>query len=169
MRHRHALYLSDSMTKALELAAETHRVSKSAILELALQNFLAPTGNGPSDSLGQLQHNANARSLSRLQHEVAIVGELLATLTRFIVTVTPRMPLDEVAAAQAYGNLRFGQAVEDVARRLRTDHSLMAQVEARLGWTTQKTPPDSPGRSTENATATSQSVPGRPAASDRNG
>ena len=32
MRHRHALYLSDSMTKDLQLIAETHRVSKSAIL-----------------------------------------------------------------------------------------------------------------------------------------
>ena len=169
MRHRHALYLSDSMTQALKLVAETHRVSKSAILELALQKFLAPNSNGPSDNLGQLQHNANARSLSRLQYEVAIVGELLATLTRFIVTVTPRMPVDEVAAAQAYGNLRFGQAVEDVARRLRTDHSLMTQVAARLVGTTQETSSDSPGRSVQNATATSQSVPGRPAASDRNG
>ena len=85
----------------MELAAETNRVSKSAILKLALQKFLAPAANGPTDNLGQLQHNANARSLSHLRHEVAIVGELLATLTRFIVTVTPRMPLDEVAAARA--------------------------------------------------------------------
>jgi len=169
MRHRHALYLSDSMTQALELAAETHRISKSAILELALQKFLAPTSNGPSDNLGQLRHNANARSLSRLQHEVAIVGELLATLTRFIVAVTPRMPPDEIAAAQAYGNLRFEQAIEDVARRLRTDHGLMAQVEARLLRTTKQAGSDNPGRSNENATATSQSVPGPPAQGDRNG
>jgi len=169
MRHRHALYLSDSMTQALELAAETHRVSKSAILELALQTFLAPTSNSPTDNLGQLQHSANARSLSHLRHEVAIVGELLATLTRFIVSVTPRMPVDEQAAARAHGNLRFEQAVEDVARRLRTDHSLMAQVEARLGWTRQETSSDSPGRSAENATAASQSAPGGPAEGDRNG
>ena len=169
MRHRHALYLSDSLTQALELAAETHRVSKSAILELALQKFLAPTSNGPSDSLGQLQQNANARSLSRLRQEVAIVGELLATLTRFIVTVTPRMPQGEQAAARAHGNLRFEQAVEDVARRLRTDHGLMALVDTRLGRTTQETPSDSPGRSAENATAASQSVPGGPAEGDRDG
>ena len=157
------------MTQALELAAETHRVSKSAILELALQKFLAPTSNCPTDNLGQLQYNANARSLSRLRHEVAIVGELLATLTRFIVTVTPRMPLEEQAAVRAHGNLRFEQAVEDIARRLRTDHSLMAQVETRLDWTRQETPPDSPRRSVENATAASHSVPGRPAEGDRNG
>ena len=169
MRHRHALYLSNSMTQALALAAETHRVSKSSILELALQKFLAPAGNGASDNLGQLQQNANARSLSHLRHGVAIVGELLATLTRFIVTVTPRMPQDEQAAARAHGNLRFEQAVEDVARRLRTDHSLMAQVGARQCWTKQGTPPDSPGRGADNATAASQSVPGRPAEGDRNG
>ena len=169
MRHRHALFLSDSMTQALELAAETHRVSKSSILELALQKFLAPTSNGPSDNLGHLQHNANVRSLALLRHELAIVSELLATLTRFFVTVTPRMPLDEQAAAQILGNLRFDQAVEDVARRLRTDHSLMAQFAARLVGTTQETGSDCPGRSVENARATSQSVPGRPAQGDRNG
>ena len=167
MRQRHALYLSDSLTQALVMAAETRRVSKSAILELALQKFLAPTSNRPSDNLGHLQHNANVRSLALLRHEIAIVSELLATLTRFFVTVTPRMPLDEQAAARILGNLRFDQAVEDVARRLRTDHSLMVQVEARLGWTTQETPPDSPGRSTEIAIAASQSVPGRPAQGDR--
>ena len=169
MRHRHALYLSDSMTQALELAAETHRVSKSAILELALQKFPALTAKGPTDNLGQLQQSANARSLSNLRQEVAIVGELLATLARFIVTVTPRMPQGEQAAARAHGNLRFEQAVEDIARRLRTDHSLMAQVDARLGWTAQETPTDSPGRGADNATATSQSVPGRLAEGDRNG
>ncbi len=52
MRHRHALYLSDSLTQALQLSAETHRVSKSAILELALQAFLAPELQWPVGQSG---------------------------------------------------------------------------------------------------------------------
>ncbi len=54
------------MTQALDLAAETHRVSKSAILELALQKFLAPAANGSSAvtnlSSQQLHSNKHRKS-----------------------------------------------------------------------------------------------------------
>ena len=169
MRHRHALYLSDSLTQALVLAAETHRVPKSAILELALQKFLAPSSNGSSDNLGHLQHNANLRSLALLRHELAIVSELLATLIRFFVTATPRMPLDEQAAAQILGNPRFDQMVDEVSARLRTDASWMAQIRMRLGETGQKTASDHLRRDNEHATAASQSVSSGSAQGDGDG
>jgi len=169
MRHRHALYLSDAMTRQLELTAEAHHVSKSAILERALQNFLSPPAASQSSDLNQLQQSANARSLSRLQQDLAVNTELLATLTHFFLTITPPMPKGEQAAARNLGQLRFQQVIEEVARRLRTDRSLMAQVEARLRETVQKTASDNPGQGVDHATATSQSVRGGTAQSDRDG
>ena len=51
MRHRHALYLSETMTRNLRAAAETHRVSKSAILERALQQYLIGQNGNPQNDL----------------------------------------------------------------------------------------------------------------------
>ena len=139
MRQRHSLYLSDSMTHQLALAAETHRVSKSAILELALQTFLAPSGDAPPDNLRQLQEEANGRSIARLERDLAITTEMLASLTRFFCMITPPLPHTEQAAASALGRLRFEQMIEEVSRRLRTDGSWVAQIRMRLGETEQKT------------------------------
>lgn len=139
MRHRHALYLSESMTQQLQLSAEAHRVSKSAILELALQTFLAPSNNGLPDNLRQLQQNASARTLARLERDFAITTEMLAILARFFFMITPPMPQAEQPAARALGRLRFEQMVEEVSARLRTDASWMAQIKMRLGETEKKT------------------------------
>ena len=169
MRHRHALYLSDSMTKDLQQIAETHRVSKSAILEMSMQRFLAPGGDGPKDALGQLQKDANTRSLARLERDLAITTEMLATLTRFVFMITPPLPSTEQAAASALGRLRFEQMIEDVATRLRTDASWLSQIKLRLAETPQKTPSDSLGRGNEPAAAPSRSVPGGPTQGDGDG
>ena len=167
MRHRQALYLSDAMTHQLELTAEARHVSKSAILEQALRQYLIPPGPSQSSGLSQLQQSANGRSLSQLQRELAVSTELLATLTRFFLTVTPPMPEGEQAAARTLGRLRFEQVIEDVSRRLRTDRSLMERVEARLRETVQKTSPDKPGQDADHASTTSQCVPGGPSEIDR--
>lgn len=169
MRYRHALYLSDSLTRQLELTAEAHRVSKSAILERALLSFLTPNGTSPPSALCRLQQDAHARSLSRLERDLAVTTELLATLTRYFLMITPPLPEAEQRAATTLGRLRFDQVVEDVARRLRTDRSLTAQVMSRLDGTGQKSASDNLGRSTDHAAATSQSVPGAPAQSDGDG
>jgi len=169
MRHRHALYLSDAMTRQLEVAAEAHSLSKSAILERALQNFLSPPAASQSSDLNQLQQSANTRSFSRLQQDLAIATELLATLTHFFLTVTPPMPKGEQAAARTLGQLRFQQVIEEVEKRLRTDRRLMAQVEARLRETLQKTASDKLGQAVDHAPTASQSVPGGPSEGDRDG
>lgn len=139
MRHRQALYLSDSMTQQLQLTAETHRVSKSAILELSLQKFLTPSSGGPSDDLRQLRQDANIRTLARLERDLAITTEMLATLTRFFFMITPPLPSTEQTAATALGRLRFQQMVEEVSARLLTDGSWVAQIKMRLGETEKKT------------------------------
>ena len=60
MRHRHALYLSEAMTQRLQITAETHRVSKSEILERALQRFLAADSGGQPSELLALQQETNS-------------------------------------------------------------------------------------------------------------
>jgi predicted transcriptional regulator len=162
MRHRHALYLSQAMTLRLQATAETHRVSKSAILEQALQQYLAGQSGTQSKDMQSLQNEATSRSLRRLERDLAISTELTATFVRYFLTITPPLPSTEHAAARTLGQLRFEQVIEDIARRLRTDRSLMARVVATLADREHQTSTDNLGPDDPDATPPSEPVPPEP-------
>lgn len=147
MRQRHALYLSGAMTQRLLVMAETHGIAKSQILERALQRYLANENASPAADVLVLQQETNGRSLRRLERDLAIVTELSATFVRYLLMITPPLPESEQAAARALGQLRFEQVIEDIARRLHTDRSLIARVAAILGESPQSTTSD--GRQTD--------------------
>lgn len=162
MRHRHALYLSEAITELLQIVAETHRVAKSEILERALKRYLvSESGDQPAD-LVVLQQESNSRSLRRLERDLAIASELIATFVRYFVTITPPLPGSEHAAARALGQLRFDQVTEDIARRLRTDRSLIARVTAILSETPQGTNSDGRPPDAEHAPSSIDAVPRAP-------
>jgi predicted transcriptional regulator len=169
MRHRHALYLSEAMTQQLQATAETHRVSKSAILERALQQYLVDQNNGPQNDLQNLRHEATDRSLRRLERDLAIATELTATFVRYYLTITPPLPASGNAAARALGQLRFEQVIQDIARRLRTDRSLMARVMATMVNEPQEIATDNPGPNDDDATPPSETVPPNPKSDLANG
>jgi hypothetical protein len=115
MRQRHALYLSEAMTRSLQTTAETHRVSKSAILERALQQYLTAGANSPpSSNLSTTQHESTQRSLRRIECDLAIATELTATFVRYFLMITPPLPESEHEAARALGLLRFDQVIEEI-------------------------------------------------------
>ena len=133
MRQRHALYLSEAMTRQLQVTAAAHHLSKSQVLEAALERYLSPTNNPPASEGQNLHQKSNTRSLRRLERDLAITSELLATFIRYFLMVTPPLPEAEHAAARALGQLRLDAVIQDVARRLRTDRSLKARVTAIIG------------------------------------
>jgi hypothetical protein len=165
MRQRHALYLSQAMTQRLQVMAETHRVPKSQILERALNRYLANESGGLPADLLALQQESNTRSLRRLERDLAIATELTATFVRYFLTITPPLPGSEHASARALGQLRFEQVIEDVARRLRTDRSLIARVAAILSETPQDTNGDGQEPDAEHAPSTDP----QPSSADRRG
>ena len=162
MRQRHALYLSQAMTQRLQVMAESHRVAKSEILERALKRYLADESGGPPADLLVLQQQLNTRSFRRLELDLAIATELIATFVRYFLTITPPIPGSEHAAARALGQLRFDQVIEDIARRLRTDRSLIARVAAILSESSQTTNSDSQQPDASNAPSTTDTVPRAP-------
>jgi predicted transcriptional regulator len=140
MRRRHALYLSEAMTERLELVAETHRLSKSEILERALQVYLTQDADGRPSNLCGLQQEQNGKALKRLERDVAIATELLATFVGYFLTITPPLPANETEAARALGRLRFDQVIAGIAHRLKTDRHLIARVLDKLRQGDQPTP-----------------------------
>jgi hypothetical protein len=158
MRYRHALYLSEATTQRLQIMAETHLIAKSEILERALKRYLVnESGDQPADRL-VLQQESNSRSLRRLERDLAIATELIATFVRYFLTITPPLPGSEQAAARALGQLRFDQVIEDIARRLRTDRSLIARVAAILSESPQATNSDKQQPDADHAPSTTNSV-----------
>ena len=162
MRYRHALYLSEVMTQRLQIIAETNRVAKSVILERALKRYLADESGGPPAELLVLQQESNTRSFRRLERDLAIVNELIATFVRYFLTITPPLPESEHAAARALGQLRFEQVIEDIARRLRTDRTLIARVAAILSENPATTNSDSQQPDASNEPSTTNAVPRAP-------
>jgi hypothetical protein len=162
VRQRHALYLSEAMTHQLKAAAETHRVSKSAILERALQQFLAPQTNGASTNLQSLQQETMMRSLNRLERDLAVGNELTAIFVRYFLMITPPLPASEHDAAQITGQLRFDQVIETIAARIRTDRLLVARVMATLASDPKETEPDNNGQEAGHGPQTRDAVRGRP-------
>lgn len=161
MRQRHALYLSEVMTQRLQIMAETHRVAKSEILERALKRYLA-NESGDAPDLLVLQQESNTRSFRRLERDLAIATELTATFVRYFLMITPPLPESEHAAARALGQLRFDQVIEDIARRLWTDRSLIARVAAILSESPPTTSADSQQPDTTHAPATTDTFPRAP-------
>jgi hypothetical protein len=162
MRHRHALYLSEAMTQRLQVIAETHRVAKSEILERALKRYLVTESGDPPADLVVLQQESNSRSLRRLERDLAIASELIATFVRYFVTITPPLPGSEHAAARALGQLRFDQVIEDIARRLQTDRSLIARVTTILNESPQSRNSDGQQPDADHAPFTTNTSPRTP-------
>jgi hypothetical protein len=158
MRQRHALYLSQAMTQRLQVMAETHGVAKSEILERALKRYLANESGGASADLMALQQESNIRSLRRLERDLAIATELIATFVRYFLTITPPLPGSEHAAARALGQLRFEQVIEDIARRLRTDRSLIGRLMPILAETPLETTTDTRSQDDEDAAPASEPI-----------
>lgn len=169
MRHRHALYLSEAMTQRLQLVAEAHRLSKSEILERALRRYLTAENNDIAHDLINIQQEANARSLRRLERDLAIAIELTATFVHYFVMITPPLPEDAHEAARALGQLRFEQVIESVANRLKTDRGLVAQVMAMVEQSHPMSHTDGPQPGETHAPSTADAIPGRSTTAPGNG
>ena len=98
------------------LLAETHRLWKSEILERALQAYLTEDADGPPAHVLAQQQERNERALGRLERDVAIATELLATFLRYFLTITVPPRVSDTDAARVLGQERFQRAIAGVAR-----------------------------------------------------
>ena len=137
-------------------------------LEAALAQYLSPASDPPASESHSLRQESNTQSLRRLERDLAIASELLATFMRYFLTITPPLPEAEHAAARALGQLRLDAVIQDVARRLRTDRSLMARVSAVLADSPSETDTDTSKPDSDNASsAAGPDPPGTSAADGR--
>ncbi|MGY3367733.1 DNA-binding transcriptional MocR family regulator [Bradyrhizobium sp. GM2.4] len=118
MRDRMNVYFPPELLKQVSDLADRQKLSRSAIVEAAVASFLSPDGSDRREAAFTRRLDRLSRQMQRLERDVGLTAETLALFVRFWLTVTPPLPNDAQAAAQAKGRERFEGFVEALGRRL---------------------------------------------------
>jgi hypothetical protein len=122
------LRLSPKLNNALCAAAERPGVTKTALLEAALQQFFFPDENPTFE--GRLLSRMDDFSMRQaaIERDVALTMETLAQFVFYWLTRTEPLPQGERDAAHALGQRRFDYFIEQVARKLGGSETLDKRI-----------------------------------------
>lgn len=128
MRDRMNVYFPPELLKQISDLADRQKLSRSAIVEAAVASFLSPDGSDRREATFARRLDRLSRQMQRLERDVGLTAETLALFVRFWLTVTPPLPNDAQAAAQAKGRERFEGFVEALGRRLQKGQSFLREI-----------------------------------------
>ena len=125
MRQRMNVYLPPALVQQVADLAACKKLSQSAIIEAAVESFLSPDGADRREAAFTRRLDRLTRQVQRLERNTGVTMEMLALFARFFLTVTPPLPPDAQAAAQAKGRERYEGFVETLGRRLAKGQSVL--------------------------------------------
>ena len=128
MRDRMNVYFPPELLKQISELAVRRKLSRSAIVEAAVASFLSPDGADRREAAFTRRLDRLSRQMQRLERDVGLTAETLALFIRFWLTITPPLPNDAQAAAQATGRERFEGFVEALGRRLQKGQSFLREI-----------------------------------------
>ena len=128
MRDRMNVYFPPELLKQIIDLADRKKLSRSAIVEAAVASFLSPDGADRQEAAFTRRLDRLSRQMQRLERDVGLTAETLALFIRFWLTITPPLPSDAQAAAQAKGRERFEGFVEALGRRLQKGQSFLVEI-----------------------------------------
>jgi hypothetical protein len=117
MRRRMNVYLEPELLQEIADYAARKKLSQSAIMEAAITSFMSPDGSERREAAFTRRLDRLIRQNQRLERNTGVTMETLAQFVRFILTITPPLPPDVHAAAQAKGRERFAEFVAALAQR----------------------------------------------------
>ncbi len=127
-KKRYCLYLSRPLANKFEQVAMRRKRSKSAFLEDALRQLLEPeTHPGVEDALLR-RLDVMSRSSGALERELFVIGETLALLVRYFLTITPPLASSEQEAARLLGKERYQAFLTQIGRRIGANRRFAAEV-----------------------------------------
>jgi len=118
MKPRIGVYLSEGMAARLAEAASRPGVTKSALVEVALDRMLGSDEDSSDAATLAGQLAAMSSQLEQLDRNLRIVNETVALHARFHLAVTPILPATAQGAACALGAERFEEFAAQVERRV---------------------------------------------------
>lgn len=128
MRDRLNLSLPVEMIAQINDLATRKRLTRSAIVEAAVASFLSPDGADRMEAAFARRLDRLTRQVQRLERNSGISTEALALFVRFWLTITPPLPEDGQASAQAKGRERYEGFIEALGRRLNQGRTLMDEI-----------------------------------------
>ena len=133
MRDRMNVYFPPELLKQISELADRKRLSRSAIVEAAVVSFLSPDGADRREAAYTRRLDRLSLQMQRLERDGGLTAESLALFIRFWLTITPPLPNDAQAAAQAKGRDRFEGFVEALGRRLQKGQSFLREIPEDIG------------------------------------
>jgi hypothetical protein len=111
------VYLSPELLQEVADFAARKKLSQSAIMEAAIMSFMSPDGTERREAAFTRRLDRLIRQIQRLERNTGVTMETLALFVRFLLTITPPLPPDAQASAQAKGQKRYAEFVEALGRR----------------------------------------------------
>lgn len=128
MRCRMNVYFPPALLKQIGDLADRKNLSRSAIVEAAVASFLSPDGSDQKEAAFGRRLDRLSRQMQRLERDLSITAETLALFVRFWLTVTPPLPGEAQASAQAKGRERFEGFIETLGRRLQKGQVFLREI-----------------------------------------
>ncbi|MEM8793899.1 MAG: ribbon-helix-helix protein, CopG family [Pseudomonadota bacterium] len=118
MRDRLNLSLPAELIGRINDIADRKRVTRSAIVEAAVESFLSPDHADMQEAALTRRLDRLSRQVARLERDQRITTETLALFVRFWLTITPPIAPEQQATAQAKGRERFDGFIETLGKRV---------------------------------------------------
>ena len=128
MRDRMNVYFPPEMLRQIADLADRKKLSRSAIVEAAVASFLSPHGADKREAAVARPLDRPSPPVPRLERDLGVTAETLALFVRFWLTITPPLPNDAQASAQAKGRERYEGFVETLGRRLQKGQSFLREI-----------------------------------------
>ena len=119
-RRRMNVYFETGLLNEVSLLAARQKVSKSAVVEMAVQSFLTGDDAGQREAaiIRRLDHLS--RQMDGMDEDLSILGETLALYVRAWMNAQLPLPPDAQEAAKAHGRERYQNFLTILLRNLAT-------------------------------------------------
>ncbi|MDF2113998.1 ribbon-helix-helix protein, CopG family [Roseiarcaceae bacterium H3SJ34-1] len=128
MRDRLNLTLPVELIGRINELADRKKLPRSAIVEAAVSSFLSPDHADAREAAFARRLDRLSRQIQRMERDLGVTAETLALYVRFWLSITPPVPPDAHAAAQAKGRERFDGFVETLGKRLQKGQSFLREI-----------------------------------------
>ena len=128
MRDRLNLTLPVEMIEQIRDLSERKSITRSAIVEAAVASFLSPDNADRREAAFARRMDRLSRQVQRIERDLGVTAETVALFVRFWLTITPPLPSDAHAAAQAKGRERYEGFIETLGVRLQKGQSFLREI-----------------------------------------
>jgi uncharacterized protein (DUF1778 family) len=112
------IHISSEAAKLLDHASQHGKSSKASIVDAALKLLLAPTSDDRELAVLIKRFDKMTRAMERLADDATAQTETLALYVLYYLCITPPLPEQSRAGAEALGRKRFEHFIGQVGDRL---------------------------------------------------